>query len=252
MRITRFAKGNKGAFLGWVLGFLFVSSTAVGSPKLPERIHLVVLHVLGHPSYDKPSLRFVFFPPEATFALWGTGFGAHWIVGKDGSIWPRTTKRPFFPEGASAEGACAEDVVAEAAPIYAHVFHENAVSVGIEVAHSGRSAEPFPENQLRSVAWLLRSLMALSGGRLQASSIVGHKDLDRRPAYATPSCETRGCPIFVDEQGAPYRRRVDPPESLFEALDAEGITVPRAPKGDADLRRAEALKPGVRPEVRIP
>ena len=32
-----------------------------------------------------------------------------------------------------------------------------------------------------------------------------------------------GCRFYVDDDGRPYRRRVDPPEGLFEALAGLGI-----------------------------
>jgi hypothetical protein len=118
----------------------------------------------------------------------------------------------------------------------------NAASLGIEVAHSGRSAEPFPQAQVDSLAWLLRTLLAASGGRLTVDSIVGHKDLDQRPAFVSPaSCTSAGCEIFVDERGRPFRWRVDPPESLFRALAERDLKIPRPDDGDADLLRAEAI-----------
>jgi hypothetical protein len=51
--------------------------------------------------------------------------------------------------------------------------------------------------------------------------------------------------VFADEQGRPFRRRVDPPEGLFEALATAGLQAPRPRDGDAELRRAEAMGPGV-------
>jgi hypothetical protein len=38
---------------------------------------------------------------------------------------------------------------------------------------------------------------------------------------------------------------VDPPEGLFEALATAGLQAPRPRDGDAELRRAEAMGPGV-------
>lgn len=227
----------------------FLAASASAQAALPSRIQRIVLHSLGHPSYDKPALRFRFLSPAETLALWRVGFGAHWIVGTDGTIWPRMGE-PYHPRGSLAEGGERERIVREAAPVYAHVFRENADSVGIEVAHSGRSDVPFPKEQLSSLAWLLRSLLALSEGRLTLASIVGHKDRDRRPAFVSDSCERDGCPYFVDGSGDPYRRRVDPPEALFVALAAEGVAVPRPSNGDRDLWRAESIPESIRPEVR--
>jgi hypothetical protein len=124
--------------------------------------------------------------------------------------------------------------------------------VGIEVSHSGKSGDPFPEAQVRSLAWLLRTLLEMSGGRLTVASIRGHKDLDRRPAYVTDGCTSRGCPVYVDAGGRPFRRRVDPPEGLFEALRREGLDVPRPPGGDAELLRTESIPEGARPAVARP
>ena len=100
---------------------------------------------------------------------------------------------------------------------------------------------------MESLAWLLKTLIAASGGRLGEASIVGHKDLDPRPAFVSPSCIRPRCAVFVDKEGRPFRWRVDPPESLFRALADQGLAVPRPADGDADLRRAEALAPGVTP-----
>ena len=222
------------------------------APRLPERIRRVVLHVLGGPSYSRPERRWSFFPPELTLALWRPRFGAHWIVWTDGTLWPRSASaesRSYLPPaGDLADDVWASRVVREAAPILSHLHLGNSNSVGIELAHSGRGDDPFPSPQVRSLGWLLRTLLALSGGRLSAASIVGHKDCDHRPAYV--ACEHKGCRVFVDTTGWPYRRRVDPPESLFSALAAAGLVVPR-PAGalDGDLRRAEAMPAGTLPRV---
>ena len=62
-----------------------------------------------------------------------------------------------------------------------------------------------------------------------------------------------GEPVFVDAEGRPYRRRVDPPESLWVALRQAGLDVPRPPGDlDADLRRAEALPDDTRPTCLVP
>lgn len=219
---------------------------------LPERVRRIVLHVPGGPSYSLPERRFVFFTPEATQALWTPAGGTHWIVWTDGSLWPRHVPdgqaRSWEPPAdGSVPAALAQRVAAEAAPVYSNVHRANSASVGIEVAHSGRSGDSFPAAQVRSLAWLLGTLLELSGGRLSAAAIVGHKDLDARPAYVREGCARPGCPVFVDDSGRPYRRRVDPPESLFRSLAAAGLAIPRPADGDAELRRAEALPPGARP-----
>lgn len=235
---------------------LLAAAVTVPSPvPLPARVKRIVLHVLGGPSYEEPVRRFVFFTPPQTFRLWRYWrFGAHWIVWTDGSIWPRHPRRgePASyqpPLDAPLDDAWRRRLQAEAAPVYGHVVGANPDTVGIEMSHSGRSTDPFPEAQLRSVAWLLRSLLAMSGGRLNGESIVGHKDLDSRPAYVQERCSRAGCPVFVDDAGRPYRRRVDPPESLFAALGAAGIEVPRPKDGNAELLRVEAIPSGVRPKV---
>jgi len=96
-------------------------------------------------------------------------------------------------------------------------------------------------------AWLLRTLLAASAGRLTEAAIVGHKDLDQRPAFVLPACSSRGCEVFVDERGRPFRWRVDPPESLFRALAERDLRIPRPDDGDADLLRAETIPDGVKP-----
>ena len=219
--------------------------------RLPLRVHQIVLHVLGHPSYSTPERRFVFYTPTHTQALWKRRFGAHWIVWTDGSIWPRhvTATQPasFMPDPTQpADAALRRRLAAEAAPVYAHVHRVNSGSVGIEVAHSGRVQDPFPEAQVESVAFLVRTLLEMSEGRLGPAGVVGHKDLDRRPAYVRTRCQRPGCPVFVDPSGQPYRRRVDPPEALFHSLARAGLNVPRGTGGDADLARAEALLPAGR------
>jgi len=221
--------------------------------QLPRRVRRIVLHVPGGPSYHIPERRFVFFTPARTQALWSSRFGAHWIVWTDGSLWPR---RPPPGEAASwmppsgFDAASWRRLAAEAAPVYSHVHGGNSASVGIEVAHSGRRDEPFPDPQLDSLAWLVRSLLDMSSRRLRASDVVGHKDLDSRPAYVHRRCERSGCPVYVDDEGRPYRRRVDPPEHLFAALAGRGLRIPRPTDGgDDDLIRAEALSPGRRPGI---
>jgi hypothetical protein len=226
-------------------------------PRLPARIHRIVLHVLGGPAYGRPELRWVFHPPQRTLSLWRPRFGAHWILWTDGSIWPREApaQAPSYLPPAGQEAADDEwgrRVAREAAPVFSHVYLGNSRSVGIELAHSGRGDAPFPEAQLRSLMWLLRTLIGLSQGGLAPSSIVGHKDLDQRPAYVRAACERPGCEVFVDPDGRAYRRRVDPPESLFAALAAAGLAVPRPSGADADLERAQALPPQGLPRLSAP
>jgi hypothetical protein len=220
---------------------------------LPARVRTIVLHTLGNPSYDRPEIRFSYFPPRQTQGLWKRGFGAHWIVWTDGSIWPRrlgpgpSSWRPQAFDGATA--AERRRLAWEAAPVYSHLHNGNSPSVGIEVAHSGRQGDPFPEDQARSVAWLVGTLLDMSGGRLSPRSVFGHKDLDRRPAYLRRRCARPGCPVFADDDGRAYRRRVDPPEALFTALARHRLAVPRAAGGDDDLARAERMPAGARPRV---
>jgi len=234
-----------------------VSSSAAAAPApLPARVKRIVLHTPGGPFYRDPARRWVFYPPRETMALWRKpGFGAHWIVWTDGSVWPRHPRRaeaPSFlpPVDREADDAWRSRLAREAAPVYAHVVGDNADSVGIEVAHSGRSGDPFPGAQMRSVAWLLRTLIDMSEGRLTAADVVGHKDLDDRPAYVEEGCQREGCTFYVDDGGRPYRRRVDPPEGLFAALAALGIEVPRArSEGDRQIDRAERIPKGRVPLV---
>jgi hypothetical protein len=218
---------------------------------LPARVRLIVLHALGHPGYHQPELRFTFFTPPRTMALWKRTFGAHWIVWTDGSIWPRrgATSSPSWQPARFEDASDAERrrLASEAAPVFSHLHNGNSRTVGVELAHSGRSADPFPDAQLRSTAFLVRTLLEMSGGRLDPSSVVGHKDVDRRPAYVRSRCARPGCAVFVDESGQPFRRRVDPPEALFAGLARRGLAIPRPPGGDDELRRAEALLPGQRP-----
>lgn len=216
----------------------------------------LVVHVLGGPAYAEPRNRFRFFTPEETFRLWRyRRFGAHWIVWTDGSVWPRhpgrTQAASWLPPDGPADAAWRARLAQEAVPVYGHVVSHNDETVGIELAHSGRSDDAFPERQVRSLAWLLRALLDMSDGRLSPADVRGHKDLDRRVAYCGK--ERAGQPVFVDEAGRPYRRRVDPPESLWAALRQAGLDVPR-PQGDldAELRRAERLAEGVRPACATP
>lgn len=238
--------------LVWLLLLPATAVSAASEATLPPRVERIVLHTLGGPFYRDPARRFRFLSPGETFALWQKHFGAHWIVGTDGSLWPRHP-RPgdapsrVPPDGSSVDAAWGERLVREAAPVYSHVQGANEDSVGIEVAHSGRRSDHFPPEQVRTVAWLVRALLALSRGRLGAASVVGHKDLDERPAYEPDSCP-RDCPFYADDAGRPYRRRVDPPESLFAALASEGLLVPREGReGDRELLRAEAV-----PKDRVP
>ena len=244
------------------LAALVVASPGSGGPRpasvpLPQRIRQIVLHVPGGPSFRDPDRRFRFFTPEQTQALWKPRFGAHWIVWTDGSLWPRhhaagqpASRTP--PVERPADEEWRRLLAAEAAPVYGHLHHGNSHTVGIEIAHSGRSGDPFPDAQVKTVAWLLRTLVDMSGGRLTAASIQGHKDLDRRPAYVRDDCARPGCPVYVDAAGRPFRRRVDPPEGLFEALRREGLIIPRSADGDAELLRTESIPAGARPAVARP
>lgn len=224
---------------------------------LPARIARIVLHTLGGPDYGRPARRFRFLSPAHTRALWSPGYGAHWIVWTDGGLWPRHPRRgqarhwtPDTNQPATEQER--HRLAVEAAPVYSHVTGYNDDSVGIEVAHAGRSDAPFPEPQLRAVAWLVRTLLDMSAGRLQPEDVVGHKDLDHRPAYVGDRCDGEPCPYYVDPQGQAYRRRVDPPESLFVSLRRLGLDIPRSetPDADVDLIRAERIPAGSRPAVR--
>lgn len=221
---------------------------------LPARIDRIVLHVLGGPSYHERERRFLFYEPARTQRLWKASFGAHWIVWTDGTLWPRHVpagNSPWWTPDVTRPAAAEERerLAREARPVYSHLYRGNSDSVGVELAHSGRSDEPFPPAQARAAAWLVRSLLEMSEGRLDARAVFGHKDLDRRPAYVNGRCERPGCLVFVDPDGRPYRRRVDPPEALFETLAREGLVIPRSPGGDAELIRAEGLGATARPST---
>ena len=226
---------------------------AGGAEELPTRVRRIVLHTPGGPSYERPERGFVFYAPERTQALWRRKFGTHWILWTDGSLWPRHPARgePLawtLPVDAPADHTWRARLARQAAKVYFHVYGNNQDSVGIEVAHSERSDDPFPKEQVRALAWLLRTLLDISGGRLGPESIVGHKDLDRRPAYVRERCSRPGCAFFADADGQPFHRRVDPPEGVFTVLQAEGLTIPRPAGTDASLRRAESMT--VRPRPR--
>jgi hypothetical protein len=206
----------------------------------------VIVHVLGNPAYETPERRWVFLNPPETRRLWRPRFGAHWIVWTDGSIWPRHAPRSgpdsFLPPRGPADAVLVRRLAREAAPVYSQLHQGNSHSIGIELAHSGRADDPFPAVQVQSTAWLLRTLLEMSGGRLTTRDIYGHKDLDRRLAYVSRACARPGCPVFTDARGLAFRRRVDPPERLFVDLAREGVAIPRAGReDDRELRRAEAL-----------
>jgi hypothetical protein len=224
---------------------------------LPQRIRQIVIHVPGGPSFRDPDRRFKFFTPERTQALWKPRFGAHWIVWTDGSLWPRhhAAGEPAFrrpPVDRPADAEWRRLLALEAAPVYGHLHNGNSHTVGVEVSHSGRSEDPFPEAQVKTLAWLLRTLLDMSGGRLTPASIHGHKDLDRRAAYVRDDCAIPGCPVYVDVAGRPFRRRVDPPEGLFDALRRDGLSIPRPSDGDVELLRTESIPAGARPAVARP
>jgi hypothetical protein len=232
-----------------LIAFLAVApGGASGATALPARVARIVLHTLGGPFYGNPAMRFAFLSPPATLRLWARpGFGAHWIVATDGGLWPRHPRpgEPVSvipPLGAPLSPAWRERLAREAAPVYAHVQGANRESVGIELSHSGRGNDAFPPAQIRTVAWLIRGLIEMSGGRLSPAAVTGHKDLDEAPAYVVDDCRGPRCAYYVDAGGRPYRRRVDPPESLFEALAKAGLRIPRPPTDeDAALDRAMAL-----------
>jgi hypothetical protein len=233
-----------------------VSAAAPARPPqeaLPGRVRVVVLHTLGHPAYDRPELRFTFLTPPATQALWKPRFGAHWIVWTDGTLWPRrrSAGQAFWRPASTAAATPAERrrLAQEAAPVYAHLHNGNSTSLGIELAHSGRRGDPIPPAQLLATAWLVRTLLEMSDGRLTTASVFGHKDLDRRPAYFRSRCTRPGCPVFIDDDGRAYRRRVDPPELLFTDLRRLGLDVRRPAGADDELVRSERLPPGRRPAV---
>ena len=253
----RDARGARVLRAAWTVALpvcAWAAPPAEAGEALPRRVREIVIHVPGGPSYTNPARRFRFFDPKATQALWKPRFGAHWIVWTDGSLWPRhpaagepDSWRP--PVDRPADDTWRRRLAAEADPVYGHLHNANSHSLGIEVAHSGRSGDPFPTAQVKTLAWLLRTLLDMSGGRLSTAQVHGHKDLDRRPAYVQERCARPGCAVFVDGNGRAFRRRVDPPEGLFAALRAEGLEVPRPRDGDADLIRAEAIPEGARPAV---
>ena len=244
------------------LAVLFTLAAARPVPAqalvLPPRVRRIVLHTLGGPFYGRPDKRWTFLTPAETLGLWKRPtFGAHWIVWTDGSIWPRhpaSGESPSFvaPAGALSP-AMARRLVREAAPVYSHVEGHNGSAVGIEVSHSGRSTDPFPAAQARAVAWLVSSLLELSQGRLRVRDVVGHKDLDPRPAFVGDRCKDGHCLAYVDDSGRPFRRRVDPPEGLFAALAQQGLKIPRErSEGDQELLRSERVPADIVPRTEKP
>jgi hypothetical protein len=239
-----------------VLALGLAAATALPPATLPARVERIVLHVLGGPTYERPERAFLFYTPQQTHALWRSRrFGTQWILWTDGTLWPRHPARGEprsfrLPVEAPADEAWRARLARHAAPVYWHVYGGNDDSVGIEVAHSGRAGDTIPPAQSRALAWLLGTLIDMSEGRLTAAAVAGHKDLDQRPAYVWARCARAGCPVFVDAEGEPYRRRVDPPEALFESLAHEGLLVPR-PAGDNDrnLSRAERGLVSGKPKV---
>lgn len=231
---------------------LGAGTVAAREPDLPPRVRQIVLHVLGGPSYEDPDMRFRFRTPQETMSRWRQWrFGTHWILWTDGTLWPRHPLRGqpqayVVPIGQPLDRVWRERLAREAAPVYGHAYGHNRNSLGIELSHSGRSDDPFPEAQIQSLRWLLGALLEMSAERVTPAAIVGHKDVDLRPAYT--GCERPGCPVLVDLDGRPYRRRVDPPESLFVQLGQAGLAIPRPPGNlDAELQRTESLPAGVKP-----
>ena len=113
--------------------------------SLPVRVRRVVVHVLGGPSYPDPSRRFRFFSPPETQAMWKPRFGAHWIIWTDGTLWPRRPvagEPPWRDPAADRPASAAERarLAREAAPVYSHVYGANSQTLGVELAHSGRSS----------------------------------------------------------------------------------------------------------------
>ena len=103
------------------------------------------------------------------------------------------------------------------------------------------------------MAWLVSSLLELSRGRLSGRDIVGHKDLDPRPAFVGDRCRDGHCLAYVDGAGHPYRRRVDPPEGLFVALTRQGLEIPREKsEGDKELLRSESIPADAVPRTEKP
>ena len=250
--------GNRRAV---AIGLLLVGTpvsagAAESTPPFPKRVRRIAVHVTGSPTYDRPDRRFIFYDPPATQRLWKSRFGAHWIVWTDGTIWPRhpsPREAPSFvaPADGSTGTEWQERLSRQAEPVYANVYMRNSSLVGIEVAHSGRSTDPFPPPQIAALVWMLRTMFAASRGRLAAAAVFGHKDLDARPAFVDPGCTASGCKVFVDAQGRPFRWRVDPPESLFAALARSGLDIARPADADADLLRAERLAAGVVPATAV-
>jgi len=247
------ARARRGDDCSRVLCLVLTSLLAAAPPAeaaLPARVERLVLHVLGNPSYGRDEHRFVFYDPPRTLALWRRpSFGAHWIVWTDGSLWPRHAPagmpRYWTPDTSRpADARTRALLAAEARPVYSHLFRGNSSSVGIEIAHSGRSDAPFPDAQVRTAAWLVAALLEMSGGRLSERDVFGHKDLDQRPAYVRGRCQKPGCQVFADDAGVPFRRRVDPPEALFASLARYGLAVPRPAGGDLELARAERMPAG--------
>jgi N-acetylmuramoyl-L-alanine amidase-like protein len=232
------------ASLALMAGLAVDAGAAEDRAALPRRVRRIVIHALGNPAYDEPARRWVFRTPPETHRLWRSTGGAHWIVWTDGSIWPRHP-RPGEDASFVPGPGLHTHLARQAAPVYSHLHHGNSSSVGIELAHSGRSDDPVPPAQARALAWLVRNLLEMSRGRLTAADVYGHKDLDRRPAYVSRRCVRSGCAVFTDAEGRAYRRRVDPPESVFAALAREGLPLPRwGREDDRELRRAEAVGAG--------
>ena len=204
---------------------------------LPQRVTRVVLHTPGGPDYGKPERRFRFLSPRQTQALWSSRFGAQWILWTDGSLWPRHPRDAGQPVLASRRVAGRE----RRGP----------------ATHSGRGGSGLrPRRRLqrrqrrhrgRPFRPQRRAVPGRAGARAGVAAAHHVRDVRaavwvrnagrwatrismRAPRTWTTAATTNPCPYYVDESGEAYRRRVDPPESLFVALAAAASTCrdPRA------------------------
>ena len=205
---------------------------------LPPRVDRIVLHTLGGPFYGQPDMRWVFFSPAETLRRWSRPtFGAHWIVATDGAIWPRHTaagdarRRSALPVGSSGASGRGAARRRHRLPPRARGRSGLLPRGGRQLAHGGHRARalgparrPVPEGAGPRPG--LARVVAPPDVRRppRARDVLGHKDLDRKPAYVGDRCRGAACAAYADPEGRPYRRRVDPPEALFQALAREGLT----------------------------